>query len=155
MVNPTPTPLTKTTKISVFVMASFVMKPELLSEDWMLDERMVLKEEEVGDKVRKVEDKVVEDARKVTGIPKPSFFMNLVTIEDRRKCPAPKKKTKVCTFFGKKGLHVPIFAVSKRRLHLEDEEVDMVELKKLKEDLLEEEMDQLEILMTKMHPRKK
>ena len=84
-----------------------------------MDERVVLKEE--------VEDKVVEEARKVTGIPKPSFFINLVTIDDRRKCPAPKKK-------AKKGLHFPIFAVSKRKLHMEDEEVvDMIHLKKLKE----------------------
>ena len=118
------------------------MKSELLSKDWMLEERMVLKEE-VGDKDKMVEDKVV------AGIPKPSFFINLVTIEGRRKCPAPQKK-------AKKGFHFPIFAASKRRLHLEEEEaVDMIDLKKLKEDLLEEEMDQLEMLLTKMHPNKK
>ena len=148
IVNPTSTPLTKATKISVLVMASFVMKSELLSEDWMLGERMMLKEE-VEDKVRKVEDKVVDEARKVTGIPKPSFFLNLVAIEGRQKCPAPKRKAKKAPYF-------PVFAVSKRRLHLEEEEeVDMVGLKKLREDLLEEEMEQLEILLTKMHPSSK
>ena len=149
IVNPTSTPLTKATKISVLVMASFVMKSELLSEDWMLGERMMLKEEVLEDKVRKVEDKVVDEARKVTGIPKPSFFLNLVAIEGRQKCPAPKRK-------AKKAPNFPVFAVSKRRLHLEEEEeVDMVGLKKLREDLLEEEMEQLEILLTKMHPSSK
>ena len=85
-------------------MASLAMKSELLSEGWMLDESMMLKEE--------VEDKMKEKARK--GIPKPSFSLNLVTVGGRPQCPAPKKK-------AKKALHFPIFAVSKRKLHLEEE----------------------------------
>ena len=40
--------------------------------------------------------------------------------------------------------------VSKRRLHMEEEDMDRVGMKKLKEDPLEEEMEQLDILITNM-----
>ena len=120
-----------------------------------MERRMMLKQEMEEDvEVMKVEEKMEEESRKVNGevagIPKPSFFLNLVTIGGRQKCPAPKKK-------AKKAPHFPIFAVSKRRLCLEEEEeeVDIMSLKKLKEDLLEEEMGQLDILLTNLHTSSK
>ena len=118
----------------------------------MLERRMMLKQEmEEEVEVMKVEEKMEEELRKVNGevagIPKPSFFLNLVTIEGQQKCPAPKKK-------AKKAPHFPIFAVSKRRLCLEEEK-DMMCLKKLKEDLLEEEMEQLDILLTNLYTSSK
>ena len=108
--------------------------------------------EEVEEKVREVkeEERLKEEASKVNGevagIPKPSFFLSLVTnIEGGQKCPARKKK-------AKKAPHFPIFAVSKRRLCMEEEEeVDMMGLKRLKEGLLEEEMEQLDILLANLH----
>ena len=121
----------------------------------MLERRMMLKQEmEEEVEVMKVEDRMEEELRKVNGevagIPKPSFFLSLVTIHGQAKCPAPKKK-------AKKAPHFPIFAVSKRRLCLEEEEkvVDMMDLKKLKEDLQEEEMEQLDILLTNLHTSSK
>ena len=53
------------------------------------------------------------------------------------------------TFFGS--------FTSVNNIKLRDDllEVDRMGLKKLREDLLEEEMDQLEILLTNMHPTSK
>ena len=108
----------------------------------------MLKEEvEDQEKMGEVEEKMKEEApSKVAGIPKPSFFLSLVTnIEGGQKCPARQKK-------AKKAPHFPIFAISKRRLCLvEEEEEDMMSLKKLKEDHLVEEMEQLDILLTNLH----
>ena len=119
-------------------MSSSVMMSELMSEE----EWNMLKEEEVEEKMKE------EVNGEVAGIPKPSFFLNLVTnIEGGQKCPARKKK-------AKKTPHFPIFAISKRRLCMEEgeEEVSMMGLKKLKVDLLEEEMKQLDILLANFHP---
>ena len=126
-----------------FSMDSFAMKTELSSEKCVLGKMMALKEE-----VKKKEEEMETEIRKmhgeVAGMPKPSFFVNFVTNQSQPKCPALKKKRK-------QALHFPKFAVSKRRLHMEEEEeVDRVGLKKLKEDSLEEEMEQLDILITNM-----
>ena len=119
------------------------MKTELSSEKCVLGKMMALKEE-----VKKKEEEMETEIRKmhgeVAGMPNPSFFVNFVTNQSQPKCPALKKKRK-------QALHFPKFAVSKRRLHMEEEEeVDRVGLKKLKEDSLEEEMEQLDILITNM-----
>ena len=125
-----------------FSMDSFAMKTELSSEKCVLGKMMALKEE-----VKKKEEEMETEIRKmhgeVAGMPKPSFFVNFVTNQSQPKCPALKKKRK-------QALHFPKFAVSKRRLHMEEEEVDRMGLKKLKEDHLEEEMEQLDILITNM-----
>ena len=126
-----------------FSMDSFAMKTELSSEKCVLGKMMALKEE-----VKKKEEEMETEIRKMhgegAGMPKPSFFVNFVTNQSQPKCPALKKKRK-------QALHFPKFAVSKRRLHMEEEvEVDRVGLKKLKEDSLEEEMEQLDILITNM-----
>ena len=122
-----------------FSMDSFAMKTELSSEKCVLGKMMVLKEE-----VKKKEEEMETEVHgEVADMPKPSFFVNFVTNQSQPKCPALKKKRK-------QALHFPKFAVSKRRLHMEEEEVDRVGLKKLKEDSLEEEMEQLDILITNM-----
>ena len=122
-----------------FSMDSFAMKTELSSEKCVLGKMMVLKEE-----VKKKEEEMETEVHgEVAGMPKPSFFVNFVTNQSQPKCPALKKKRK-------QALHFPKFAVSKRRLHMEEEEVGRVGLKKLKEDSLEEEMEQLDILITNM-----
>ena len=108
----------------------------------MLGKRIVL-EDEVEKKEEEMETEIRKVHGEVAGIPKPSFFVNFVTNQSQPKCPALKKKRK-------QALHFPKFAVSKRRLHMEEEEVDRVGLKKLKEDSLEEEMEQLDILITNM-----
>ena len=126
------------------------MKTELSSEKCVLGKMMALKEE-----VKKKEEEMETEIRKMHGevagmpMPKPSFFVNFVTNQSQPKCPALKKKRK-------QALHFPKFAVSKRRLHMEEEvEVDRVGLKKLKEDSLEEEMEQLDILLTNLHASSK
>ena len=90
-------------------------------------------------------DRDKEDAWRGGWHAKTLLFRQLRHQSERQpKCPALKKKRK-------QALHFPKFAVSKRRLHMEEEvEVDRVGLKKLKEDSLEEEMEQLDILLTNM-----
>ena len=104
-------------------------------------------------KVRKVveqgkEMKVEEEAR---GIPKPSFLANLMAIQElhgRPECPAPRKKK------AKKTVRFLISTVSKRKLQMEEEEeMDMLSLKRVREEmLLEEELEQIGFMMTNLLP---
>ena len=102
--------------------------------------------------VRKVveqgkEMKVEEEAR---GIPKPSFLANLMAIQQlhgRPECPAPRKEK------AKKTVRFLISTVSKRKLQMEEEEMDMLSLKRVKEEmLLAEELEQIGFMMTNLLP---
>ena len=107
-------------------------------------------------KVRKVveqgkEMKVEEEAR---GIPKPSFLANLMAIQElhgRPECPAPRKEK------AKKTVRFLISTVSKRKLQMEEEEeMDMLSLKRVKEEmLLAEELEQIGFMMTNLLPNGK
>ena len=107
-------------------------------------------------KVRKVveqgkEMKVEEEARGNNGIPKPSFLANLMAIQElhgRPECPAPRKEK------AKKTVRFLISTVSKRKLQMEEEEeMDMLSLKRVKEEmLLAEELEQIGFMMTNLLP---
>ena len=89
-----------------------------------------------------VDEKIeVEIKNKIVGIPKPTFSFNLVTMVEQTKCPPLRKKTK-------KAVHFPITSASKRKLSME--EIDMVDLKKLKNDVEGKEMEQLNSLLANM-----
>ena len=90
-----------------------------------------------------MEKNEVEIKNKMVGIPKPTLSFNLVTILEQTKCPPLRKKTK-------KALHFPITSASKRKLSME--EIDMVDLKKLKNDVQGKEMEQLNSLLANMAP---
>ena len=86
-----------------------------------------------------------------TSIPKPSFLANLVAIQQLNnmpECPVPRKKK------AKKTVRFILSTVSKRKLHMEEEEaVGMSRLKRVKEErLLAEELEQIGLMMTKMLP---
>ena len=76
--------------------------------------------------VDELEKNEVEIKNKMVGIPKPTFSFNQVTMVEQTKCPPLRKKTK-------KAVHFPITSASKRKLSME--EIDMVDLKKLKNDV--------------------
>ena len=88
-------------------------------------------------------EKKVKIKNKMVGIPKPTFFLNLVTMVEQTKCPPLRKKTK-------KAVHFPITSASKRKLSME--EINMVDLKKLKNDVEGKEMEQLNSLLANMAP---
>ena len=106
---------------------------------------------------RKVVKQEAEEMKKEepsTSIPKPSFLANLVVIQQLNnmpECPLPRKKK------AKKTVRFILSTVSKRKLHMEEEEgeeVGMSSLKRVKEEsLLAEELEQIGFLMTKMLPR--
>ena len=93
--------------------------------------------------VDEMEKNEVEIKNKIVGIPKPTFSFNLVTMVEQTKCPPLRKKTK-------KAVHFPITSASKRKLSME--EIDMVDLKKLKNDVQGKEMEQLNSLLANMAP---
>ena len=93
--------------------------------------------------VDEMEKNEVEIKNKMVGIPKPTFFLNLVTMVEQTKCPPLRKKTK-------KAVHFPITSASKRKLSME--EIDMMDLKKLKNDVQGKEMEQLNSLLANMAP---
>ena len=109
-------------------------------------------EEEVAKMLKQVR-KVVEQeqAEEAKGIPKPSFLANLVAIQQLHnmpECPAPKKKKK-----AKKTVRFFLSTVSKRKLQMEEEEVEMSSLKRVKEEsLLAEELEQIGFMMRDLLP---
>ena len=116
-------------------------------------------EEEVAKmlkEVRKVveqgeEMKVEEGARGNNGMPKPSFLANLMAIQQlhgKPECPPPRRKK------AKKTVRFLISTVSKRKLQMEEEEeMDMLSLKRVKEEmLLAEELEQIGFMMTNLLP---
>ena len=119
-------------------------------------------EEEVAKmlkEVRKVaevgeEMKVEEEARGSNGMPKPSFLANLMAIQQlhgKPECPPPRRKK------AKKTVRFLISTVSKRKLQMEEEEeMDMLSLKRVKKEmLLEEELEQIGFMMTNLAPNGK
>ena len=105
--------------------------------------------------VMKVVEQEAEEMKKEeasTSIPKPSFLANLVAIQQLNnmpECPVPRKKK------AKKTVRFILSTVSKRKLHMEEEEeaVGMSRLKRVKEErLLAEELEQIGLMMTKMLP---
>ena len=94
-------------------------------------------------KVDEMEKNEVEIKNMIVGIPKPTFSFNLVTMVEQTKCPPLRKETK-------KAVHFPITSASKRKLSME--EIDMVDLKKLKNDVQGKEMEQLNSLLANMAP---
>ena len=104
--------------------------------------------------VMKVVEQEAEEMKKEeasTSIPKPSFLANLVAIQQLNnmpECPVPRKKK------AKKTVRFILSTVSKRKLHMEEEEeVGMSMLKRVKEErLLAEELEQIGLMMTKMLP---
>ena len=104
---------------------------------------------------RKVVKQEAEEMKKEeasTSIPKPSFLVNLVAIQQLNnmpECPVPRKKK------AKKTVRFILSTVSKRKLHMEEEEeaVGMSRLKRVKEErLLAEELEQIGLMMTRMLP---
>ena len=98
-----------------------------------------------------VEMKVEEEARGNNGMPKPSFLANLMAIQQlhgKPECPPPRRKK------AKKTVRFLISTVSKRKLQMEEEEeMDMLSLKRVKEEmLLEEELEQIGFMMTNLLP---
>ena len=104
--------------------------------------------------VMKVVEQEAEEMKKEeasTSIPKPSFLANLVAIQQLNnmpECPVPRKKK------AKKTVRFILSTVSKRKLHMEEEEaVGMSRLKRVKEErLLAEELEQIGLMMTRMLP---
>ena len=116
-------------------------------------------EEEVAKMLKEVwkvaeqgeEMKVEEEARGNNGMPKPSFLANLMAIQQlhgKPECPPPRRKK------AKKTVRFLISTVSKRKLQMEEEEeMDMLSLKRVKEEmLLEEELEQIGFMMTNLLP---
>ena len=105
--------------------------------------------------VRKVVEKEAEEMKEEpsTSIPKPSFLANLVAIQQLNnmpECPVPRKKK------SKKNVRFILATVSKRKLQMEEEEVGMSSLKRVKEErFLAEELEQIGFMMTNMLPRGK
>ena len=118
-------------------------------------------EEEVAKmlkEVRKVveqgeEMKVEEEARGNNGMPKPSFLANLMAIQQlhgKPECPPPRRKK------AKKTVRFLISTVSKRKLQMEEEEMDMLSLKRVKKEmLLAEDLEQIGFMMTNLLPNGK
>ena len=108
--------------------------------------------------VRKVaeqgeEMKVEEEARGNNGMPKPSFLANLMAIQQlhgKPECPPPRRKK------AKKTVRFLMSTVSKRKLQMEEEEMDMLSLKRVKEEMLiAEELEQIGFMMTNLLPNEK
>ena len=115
-------------------------------------------EEEVTKMLREVrkvvEQEEMQKKEEGRGIPKPSFLSNLVAIQQLHnnmpECPAPRKKK------AKKTVRFLLSTVSKRKLQMEEEEVEMSSLKKVKEErLLGDELEQIGFMMANMLPRRK
>ena len=107
--------------------------------------------------VRKVaeqreEMKVEEEARGNNGMPKPSFLlMAIQQLHGKPECPPPRRQK------AKKTVRFLISTVSKRKLQMEEEEeMDMLSLKRVKKEmLLEEELEQIGFMMTNLLPNGK
>ena len=99
------------------------------------------------------EIKIEEEARGNNGMPKPSFLANLMAIQQlhgKPECPPPRRKK------AKKTVRFLISTVSKRKLQMEEEEMDMLRLKRVKEEmLLAEELEQIGFMMTNLLPNGK
>ena len=102
----------------------------------------------------KMEEAVVDMKEVLSGLPKPSFLANQLAAdqESQKEAPPPRKKKK-----GTKTVRFLLTSVSKRKLHLDDEEEEEVEgLKRSREErLLAVELDQIGSMMANMFQKSK
>ena len=112
------------------------------------------KEMKIGEEIVKMEEVVVEMKEELSGLPKPSFLANQVAAdqESQKEAPPPRKKKK-----GKKTVRFHLTSVTKRKLHLDEEEEEEVEgLKRSREErLLAVELDQIGSMMANMFQKSK
>ena len=112
------------------------------------------KKMKIGEEIVKMEEAVVEMKEVLSGLPKPSFLANQVAAdqESQKEAPPPRKKKK-----GTKTVRFLLTSVSKRKLHLDDEEEEEVEgLKRTREErLLAVELDQIGSMMANMFQKSK
>ena len=112
------------------------------------------KKMKIGEEIVKMEEVVVEMKEELSGLPKPSFLANQVAAdqESQKEAPPPRKKKK-----GTKTVRFLLTSVSKRKLHLDDEEeVEVEGLKRSREErLLAEELDQIGSMMANMFQKSK
>ena len=112
------------------------------------------KKMKIGEEIVKMEEVVVEMKEELSGLPKPSFLANQVAADQQsqKEAPPPRKKKK-----GKKTVRFHLTSVSKRKLHLDEEEEEEVEgLKRSREErLLAEELDQIGSMMANMFQKSK
>ena len=112
------------------------------------------KKMKIGEEIVKMEEVVVEMKEELSGLPKPSFLANQVAADQQsqKEAPPPRKKKK-----GKKTVRFHLTSVTKRKLHLDDEEEEEVEgLKRSREErLLAVELDQIGSMMANMFQKSK
>ena len=113
------------------------------------------KKMKIGEEIVKMEEVVVEMKEELSGLPKPSFLANQVAADQQsqKEAPPPRKKKK-----GKKTVRFHLTSVTKRKLHLDDEEEEKeVEgLKRSREErLLAVELDQIGSMMANMFQKSK
>ena len=112
------------------------------------------KKMKIGEEIVKMEEVVVEMKEELSGLPKPSFLANQVAADQQsqKEAPPPRKKKK-----GKKTVRFHLTSVTKRKLHLDEEEEEEVEgLKRSREErLLAVELDQIGSMMANMFQKSK
>ena len=112
------------------------------------------KKMKIGEEIVKMEEAVVDMKEVLSGLPKPSFLANQLAAdqESQKEAPPPRKKKK-----GTKTVRFLLTSVSKRKLHLDDEEEEEVEgLKRTREErLLAVELDQIGSMMANMFQKSK
>ena len=112
------------------------------------------KKMKIGEEIVKMEEVVEEMKEELSGLPKPSFLANQVAADQQsqKEAPPPRKKKK-----GKKTVRFHLTSVTKRKLHLDDEEEEEVEgLKRSREErLLSVELDQIGSMMANMFQKSK
>ena len=124
--------------------------------DMLREVRMAVeleKKMEIGEEIVKMEEVVVEMKEVLSGLPKPSFRANQVAAdqESQKEAPPPRKKKK-----GTKTVRFLLTSVSKRKLHLDDEEEEVEGLKRSREErLLSVELDQIGSMMANMFQKSK
>ena len=142
---------------SCAVEEGFVLNMGRMQDVAKMEEEVTKMLREVRKVVEQQEEEEEEEMKKKEesrGIPKPSFMANLVAIQhNMSECSAPRKKKK-----AKKTVRFLLSTVSKRKLQMEEEEVEMSSLKKVKEEeegFLADELEQIGSMMAKMLPRQK
>ena len=110
------------------------------------------KKMKIGEEIVKMEEAVVDMKEVLSGLPKPSFLANQLAAdqESQKEAPPPRKKK------GKKTVRFLLTSVSKRKLHLDDEEEEVEGLKRSREErLLAVELDQIGSMMANMFQKSK
>ena len=112
------------------------------------------KKMKIGEEIVKMGEVVVDMKEELSGLPKPSFLANQVAADQQsqKEAPPPRKKKK-----GKKTVRFHLTSVTKRKLHLDEEEEEVEEgLKRSREErLLAVELDQIGSMMANMFQKSK